>query len=110
MATKQDLVITRVFDAPVERVWQAWMDPAKVMQWWGPTGFSCPRAEIDFREGGTALLAMRPPKDFGNEDLYSTWKFQTIEPLQRIVYIHNLSDAQGNDIDPTSINMPPDFP
>jgi uncharacterized protein YndB with AHSA1/START domain len=110
MATKQDLVIARVFNAPLERVWQAWTDPADVMQWWGPTGFSCPLAQIDLREGGTALLAMRPPKDFGNEDLYSTWTYQKIEPMRQIEYVHNLADAKGNKIDPTSINMPPDFP
>ena len=58
---KKDLVITRVFDAPLEQVWKAWSSAGDVMRWWGPTGFSCPLAEIDFREGGTSLLAMRPP-------------------------------------------------
>jgi len=36
---KRDLVFARVFDAPVERVWQAWTDPEQVMRWWGPNGF-----------------------------------------------------------------------
>jgi len=30
---KRDLVVTRVFDAPVERVWKAWTDPEQVMRW-----------------------------------------------------------------------------
>ncbi len=107
---KKDLVITRVFDAPVEQVWKAWSDADDVMRWWGPTHFSCPMAKIDFREGGTSLLAMRPPKDFGNDDLYSTWTYQKIEPMQRIEYIHNLADQDGHKIDPAVINMPPDFP
>ncbi len=38
-AKKRDLVLTRVFDAPVERVWKAWTDPEHVMQWWGSDGF-----------------------------------------------------------------------
>ena len=33
---KRDLIVTRVFDAPVEQVWKAWSDPSSVMQWWGP--------------------------------------------------------------------------
>jgi uncharacterized protein YndB with AHSA1/START domain len=33
--TKRDLVVTRVFDAPVEQVWKAWSDPEYVMQWCG---------------------------------------------------------------------------
>jgi len=36
------VVVTRVFDAPVEQVWNAWVQPELVMQWWGPTGFACP--------------------------------------------------------------------
>jgi len=107
---KKDLVITRIFDAPLEQVWKAWSETADVMRWWGPTGFSCPLAEIDFREGGTSLLAMRPPKDFGNEDLYSIWTYRKIVPMDRIEYIHNLADKDGHKIDPTTINMPPDFP
>jgi uncharacterized protein YndB with AHSA1/START domain len=33
---KQDLVFTRIFDAPVALVWRAWVDPEMVKQWWGP--------------------------------------------------------------------------
>lgn len=109
-AEKQDLVITRVFDAPIEQVWKAWSDADDVMQWWGPTHFSCPLAKIDFREGATSLVAMRPPKEFGDQDIYSTWDYQKIVPMERIDYIHNLADADGNKIDPATIGMPPDFP
>jgi uncharacterized protein YndB with AHSA1/START domain len=107
---KKDLVMTRVFDASVEQVWKAWSDAADVMRWWGPTGFTCPLAEIAFREGGTSLVAMRPPKEFGNQDLYSTWAYRKIVPIERIEYIHNLADKDGNKVDPTALGMPPDFP
>jgi uncharacterized protein YndB with AHSA1/START domain len=48
---KRDLVVIRVFDAPVEQVWKAWTDPRQVMRWWGPKGFASPLAKMDFREG-----------------------------------------------------------
>lgn len=38
----KDLVVTRIFDAPVERVWKAWSEPEAVREWWGPTGFRHP--------------------------------------------------------------------
>ena len=104
---KQDLVFTRVFDAPLESVWNAWRDPELIKQWWGPQGFSAPVANIDFREGGTSLVCMSSP-DFGTH--FSTWHYQEILPMQRIAYIHNLSDENGVKIDPVSIGMPPDFP
>ena len=106
---KRDLVVTRIFDAPVEMVWKAWTDPEVVMQWWGPTGFTSPLARIDFREGGTSLVCMRAP-EYGFGDQYSTWQYREIVPMKRIDYIHNLADQDGNKIDPTSIGMPADFP
>lgn len=107
---KIDLVVTRVFDAPVERVWKAWTDPERVMQWWGPNGFTSPSAEMDFREGGTSLVCMLAPQKLGGQDMYSTWSYRKIVPMQSIEYIHNLADRNGNKADPVKMGMPPDFP
>jgi uncharacterized protein YndB with AHSA1/START domain len=104
---KRDLIVTRVFDAPVEQVWKAWSDPSFVMRWWGPEGFTSPLAQMEFREGGTSLVCMSSP-EYGNH--YSTWQYERIVPLHRIEYIHNLSDKDRNPVDPVSMGMPPDFP
>jgi uncharacterized protein YndB with AHSA1/START domain len=110
-AIKHDLVVTRIFNAPIELVWQAWTEPEHIMRWWGPDHFTSPSAQIDFREGGTSIVCMRAPKDFGGQDFYNTWHYQKIVPLERIEYIQNLSDKDGNlNIDPTSIGLLPDFP
>ena len=72
-AEKRDLVITRIFDAPVEEVWKAWTDPDYVTRWWGPTGFTSPSCKIDFREGGKFVFHMRAPKEFqGGQDFYTS--------------------------------------
>ncbi len=107
---KQNLVITRTFDAPLEAVWKAWSDAEQVKKWWGPTGFTCPSAKMDFREGGVSLVCMRAPKDFGGKDMYSTWAYRKITPMKQIEYIHNLADETGNKMDPAKLGMPADFP
>jgi uncharacterized protein YndB with AHSA1/START domain len=108
---KSDLVITRVFDAPVELVWKAWTDPEYVMRWWGPTGFTSPSCKIDFREGGKFVFHMRAPKDFqGGQDFYTSGVYKKIVPLKLIEFSQGLSDKDGNRIDPTTMGMPPDFP
>lgn len=48
-----DLVFERTFDAPRERVWRAFMDPAIVPLWWGPHGTTTMVAEMDVRVGGS---------------------------------------------------------
>ena len=110
-ATKtKDLVITRVFDAPVELVWQAWTDPRHVMRWWGPEHFTSPSAQIDFREGGTALVAMRAPAEYGGGDNYSLWTYHKIVPMRRIEFVQTLVDKDGARLDPTTLGLPADFP
>lgn len=108
-ANKKDLIFSRVFTAPVKRVWQMWSDADLIKKWWGPDNFECPTAKIDFSEGGTSLVSMVSPK-LGFPEQYSTWRYTKIVPLERIEYVLNLSDKDGNRIDPTSINMPADFP
>jgi uncharacterized protein YndB with AHSA1/START domain len=44
-----DIVITRVLDAPRSDVFTAWTDPERMKQWWGPNGFTMPYCKIDLR-------------------------------------------------------------
>ncbi len=108
---KRDLVVTRIFDAPVTQVWNAWIDPQHVKRWWGPVGFTCPVARMDFREGGTSLVCMRAPKEFmGGQDMYNTWTYERIVPMERFVYILRFADDNGNPMDPAKLGLPPDMP
>jgi uncharacterized protein YndB with AHSA1/START domain len=103
----RDLVVTRDFDAPVERAWHAWTEPELVMRWWGPRGFTSPLARMDVREGGTSLVCMRSPQ---GQDLYNTWAYTEIVPLQRIEFIQNFSDQDGTKVEPAQIGLPADLP
>jgi uncharacterized protein YndB with AHSA1/START domain len=51
-ALDREIVLTRVIDAPPERVFQAWTDPAQITQWFAPEGFENETLEIDIRPGG----------------------------------------------------------
>jgi uncharacterized protein YndB with AHSA1/START domain len=107
---KQDLVITRTFEAPVADVWKAWTDATEVKKWWGPTGFTCPTAKMDVRAGGTTLVCMRAPKEMGGKDMYSTWVYTKVVKHELLDYIHNLSDEHGKKVLPKDLGMPADFP
>lgn len=107
---KKNVVVTRVFDAPVEQVWKAWSDSDYVRQWWGPQGFTCPIAKMDFREGGASLICMRAPQEYGGQDMYSTWTYTKIVPNERIEYIFNFGDKDGNKLTPAQAGIPPGVP
>jgi len=51
-APEREIVITRVIDAPPERVFAAWTDPAQISRWFAPEGFRNETLEIDIRPGG----------------------------------------------------------
>lgn len=108
-ATK-DLSVTRTLEAPVERVWKQWSESDNVMRWWGPKGFTSPLAKMDFREGGVSLVCMRAPKEFGGFDMYNTWTYKKIVPHERIEFVLNFSDKDGNKLDPAKIGLPPGIP
>ena len=59
-ATSQQCVITRIFDAPRELVYRAFVDPDQLAQWWGPDGcwLSRETVESDVRVGGHQRFVM----------------------------------------------------
>jgi uncharacterized protein YndB with AHSA1/START domain len=103
----EDLVITRVFDAPRERVWKAWTEPESMMRWWGPKGFTCPVCQIDLRVGGTYLNCMRSPE---GQDYWSTGVYREIVPPERLVCTDSFADEKGNVVPATHYGMSADFP
>lgn len=106
----EGLVITRIIDAPVELVWQAWTDPVHVMRWWGPKYYTSPSAKIDLRVGGKFIFCMRAPAEQGGQDSYTSGVYTKIVPLERLEFTQGMSDKDGNRIDPGSVGLPPDFP
>src|SRR5690606_36868179 len=77
--------ITRVYDAPVEVVWDAWMDPEQVAKWWGPRGFTITTHGKDLRPGGYWHYTMHGPDgvDYLNKTIY-----HEVEKHKKLVYHH----------------------
>lgn len=111
MSTTKTITITRVFDAPRERVWQAWTNPDEVQKWWGPQGFSAPSVRSDVRPGGTFVYAMQGPA--GSEwdkVMYSGGEYLEVVPMEKIVATDYFCDSDGNWISPADIGMPGEWP
>jgi uncharacterized protein YndB with AHSA1/START domain len=107
---KEDIIVSRIIDAPVERVWKAWTDPQDMVRWWGPKYYTCPSCRIDLREGGLLILCMRAPADQGGQDQYTAGVFRKIVPMERLEFTQAMSDAEGNLVDPSLAGLPSDFP
>ena len=68
----RDLILTRIIDAPPEKVFRAWTEPDLLKQWFAPLPWTTPAAETDVRPGGASLIVMRGPdgKEFPNRGVY----------------------------------------
>jgi len=93
MASAQnEMIITRVFNAPRERVWEAWTNPEVLMKWWGPKRYTTPVSKIDLRVGGAYLSCMRSP---GGKDYWSTGVYREIVKPERLVMTDSFADEKG---------------
>lgn len=85
------LILTRVFDAPVKLVWEAWTDPKHVAKWWGPRGFSITTHSKELKAGGKWIYTMHGPDgvDYPNITTYFV-----VEPQKRLEYDHGANENQ----------------
>jgi uncharacterized protein YndB with AHSA1/START domain len=84
--------ISRVLDAPRERVWQAFSTSAALAQWWGPVGFAIEVAKLEFRPGGVFHYCMKSPMG----EMWGKFVYRDIAAPKRIVFINSFSNAQGD--------------
>lgn len=84
-STDRELQISRLFDAPVELMWEVWTNPEHIKNWWGPNGFTNTIFTMDTKPGGVWDLIMHGPDgtDYKNKSI-----FREIIPLKKIVYEH----------------------
>ncbi len=69
---ERELVLTRIFDAPREKVFRAWTDPELLKEWFVPRPWTIASVQLDLRPGGASLIVMRDPdgKEYPNPGVY----------------------------------------
>jgi uncharacterized protein YndB with AHSA1/START domain len=80
-----EVVSTRVFAAPRELVFEAFSNPAHLVHWWGPKGFTNRFSEFDLRPGGPWRFVMHGPD--GVEYQMAKDFVEVVKP-ERIVFQH----------------------
>jgi uncharacterized protein YndB with AHSA1/START domain len=104
---EKQLVVSRSYDAPLEKLWRAWTEPEHFMKWYGPKGFTTPICEIDLRVGGRHLWSMKSPD---GRQMHYAGVYKEIVLMERIVYTDGFSDSEGNPISPEAMGMPAGSP
>jgi uncharacterized protein YndB with AHSA1/START domain len=84
------LTLTRVIDAPPEKVFRAWTEPELMKPWFAPKPWTTPKIEADVRPGGSNLIVMASPEgqEFPNRGVY----LEVVEN-QRLVFTDAYTSA-----------------
>jgi uncharacterized protein YndB with AHSA1/START domain len=94
----KELIISRVLNAPVALVWEAWTKPEHIIKWWGPDGFTTTHKGMNLKPGGDWRFTMHGPdgKAYPNRVV-----FLEVIPQKKIMYRHS-DDA---DTEPISFHV-----
>jgi uncharacterized protein YndB with AHSA1/START domain len=90
---RQEIVITHIFDAPRELVWNVYTDPKLMPRWWGPRILNTTVDQMDMRPGGIWRIVQRAPDgtEFGFHGAY-----HDIQPPERIVDTFEFEGMPGH--------------
>lgn len=96
--------ITRVFDAPRDKVWKAWTEAERLKHWWGPKGFVVTHCKVDLRPGGIMHYCLRTPD---GSEMWGKFVYREIVKPERLVWINSFSDKDGGTtVHPMSAGWP----
>lgn len=89
---EREIVMTRVFDAPRQLVYDAFTKPELLKRWFGPRGWRMEVCEVDLRVGGGFRFVLRGPdgSNFGMRGVY-----REIMPPERSVHMESFDDFPG---------------
>lgn len=92
VASKSDreLVLTRLLDAPREKLYRCWTEPMLMKQWFAPKPYETPVVEMDVRPGGSSLIVMRGPD---GQDMPNRGVYLEVVPNERLVATDAFTEA-----------------
>ncbi|HKD21656.1 MAG TPA: SRPBCC family protein [Rhizomicrobium sp.] len=86
----RELVLTRLIDAPREKVFRCWTDPKLLKQWFAPLPYTTPHAELDVRPGGSNLIVMKSPE---GQEMPNRGVYLEVVPGKRLVFTNAYTSA-----------------
>jgi len=90
-----ELVLTRVFEAPRDLIFKVWTEPRHFEKWWGPQGYSLNISKMDVHPGGWFLGSQKSPE---GHVMWGKFVYQEMKEPEKLVFLQSFSDEKGNTI------------
>jgi uncharacterized protein YndB with AHSA1/START domain len=95
LPSEREIVLTRVFNAPRQMIYDAWTKPELPKRWFGPRGWSLVVCEIDLRVGGKWRFVLRGP---GGKEMGMGGVYRELVPPERDVHTEKFDDYPGESV------------
>ncbi|RYY67336.1 MAG: SRPBCC domain-containing protein [Chitinophagaceae bacterium] len=102
-----DIFITRIFDAPRQLVFNAWVDVEHLKNWYAPEGCSINFEHINVKNGGTFHSVIRTPTGYV---CWCTGTYMEVTPFERIIFTMTNADEQGRPLTAEDAGKDPEWP
>jgi uncharacterized protein YndB with AHSA1/START domain len=89
-ASDRELVLTRLIDAPPEKLFRCWTDPKLIVRWFTPPPWKTIHAETDVRAGGANLIVMQGPE---GEEMPNRGVYLEVVPNRKLVFTDAFTKA-----------------
>ncbi len=88
-----EMSLTRLLDAPADKLFRCWTTPELIKQWFAPLPYTTPVAEVELKVGGRNNIVMRSPD---GQDIPCPGSYLEIVPGRKLVF----TDAFTGDWNP----------
>jgi uncharacterized protein YndB with AHSA1/START domain len=98
------VVIERIFDEPIDVIWQMWTSPAHVQAWYGPDGASVPEITLDVKVGGQRRLCMEVATPNGTMRMWFIGEYLEVAEPHRLVFTEAVAPTGGDPAPPADLS------
>ncbi len=86
----RELVLTRLIDAPREKLWRCWTEPKLIVQWFTPPPWKTVHAETNVRPGGSNYIVMKGPE---GQEMPNRGTYLEVIPNEKLVFTDAYTSA-----------------
>lgn len=105
--SQNEVFIERVFNASVELVFEAWTNPAKLMQWYAPNPCTISFAKLDVKQGSEYLSCVHIP---GGKECWCIGNYLKVEKNKQLVFTMAVANEKGERITAVEAGMDAQWP
>ncbi len=102
MEKENELIVSHLYEAPIQLVFNAWTHPEHLMKWWAPKNFTTSYCSVDLKIGGLFRYCMYSPDGV---HIWGKGVYTEINAPFRLAYLDCFTDKDGNDVAPAYYGM-----